>query len=610
MVQKQDFIYGDTINGKFWNIELLDTNEIITYYGKIGNKPRLSKQSFDNYQEALSFYHTIIQKKISKGYSPIKKDIPITPPVISITPPNISINPKDCRENKERCPELSLEKNKDLVCNESTGRCITASKTKKNTANHQPVIHHNNNINAKDCRENKERCPELSLEKNKDLVCNESTGRCITASKTKKNTANHQPVIHHNNNINAKDCRENKERCPELSLEKNKDLVCNESTGRCITASKTKKNTTTTMVNKPKEPELPKPEINTVVFKGEPMLADKFYDSNIDMEYKETKKKPKKAHYIYHGTSGKRVQNKWVFENIPTVYHINPTNWLLSEKYDGVRAVWNGKDFVSRTNKIYHAPEWFKKLMPPSRALDGELHCGRGNFQLVSGITRHLVPNDKDWATVTYQVFDIPEKNFSTIPLYKRLVQLHNLVLESCQKWDSIHLPDTIDKPHHCPLQFTQQYTIKNMEHAYQLYKEAIINGAEGVMIRHPDSNYEYKRSKNLLKWKPILDAEGVVIDYNEGTGRLKGMLGTFKVMLINDNTKKIDKDKIFNLSGRLTDDFRSKYKFKNGSIITTPPNNNNIYPVINDIVTFTFMEYTNDGIPRQPIYQRIRNEN
>ena len=77
MVQKQDFIYGDTINGKFWNIELLDTNEIITYYGKIGHKPRLSKQSFDNYQEALSVYHTIIQKKISKGYSPIKKDIPI-----------------------------------------------------------------------------------------------------------------------------------------------------------------------------------------------------------------------------------------------------------------------------------------------------------------------------------------------------------------------------------------------------------------------------------------------------------------------------------------------------------------------------------------------------
>lgn len=34
--------------------------------------------------------------------------------------------------------------------------------------------------------------------------------------------------------------------------------------------------------------------------------------------------------------------------------------WLMSEKLDGWRAMWNGFDFVSREGRILPAPEWFK----------------------------------------------------------------------------------------------------------------------------------------------------------------------------------------------------------------------------------------------------------
>ena len=40
--------------------------------------------------------------------------------------------------------------------------------------------------------------------------------------------------------------------------------------------------------------------------------------------------------------------------------------WLLSEKFDGYRACYcpKEKQFYSRQNKLFHAPEWFLDAMP------------------------------------------------------------------------------------------------------------------------------------------------------------------------------------------------------------------------------------------------------
>ena len=419
-------------------------------------------------------------------------------------------------------------------------------------------------------------------------------------------------TIKKNQHLVDKDCRTNRQRCIDLEKQKGKELICNPDSGRCITKPIERKTVKKTQkdieVKKTKKQSITKTNIDRtpkVVFNKDAMLADKFYDSNLDMEFKETGSN-KKKHIIFNGDSGSRLGDKWKFTSRPTLYNNDPTNWLLSEKYDGVRAIWNGVNFMSRGHKIYHAPKWFKQLMPPGRALDGELHSGIGNFQQVTGITRHLEPNERDWAKITFQVFDIPEMDLVKQPFTHRLQVLQEVVEETCRKWEHMDVPEFCPKK--CPLQYTEQIVVKNMEHAHQLYKEAILKGAEGVMLRPPDSIYEFKRSKHLLKWKPVLDAEGQVIGYNEGSNRLTGQLGTFKVMLINDKTKELEEDKVFNLSGRLTDDFRKKYKFNKGDIVSEPKKGGE-YPLIGDIVTFTFMEYTNDGIPRQPIFQRIRKE-
>jgi DNA ligase-1 len=338
------------------------------------------------------------------------------------------------------------------------------------------------------------------------------------------------------------------------------------------------------------------------------MLADKFYDPNVDMEFKETGNYNKKKWIVFNGDSGVRKGESWTFDNTPTLYAKDPKGWIISEKFDGVRAVWNGQNFTSRSKNIYHAPEWFKKLLPENHSLDGELHCGRGCFQKASGITRHLEPVDKDWTTIKFQVFDIPDPELVNKPFIERIEVYKKVVRDCCEKWDSIELPTGIEKPVECPIEFTDQIKVDNLSQAYKIYKEFIIRGAEGAMLRPPNSIYEHKRSKNLLKWKPSLDAEALVVGYNEGSGRLTGRLGTLQVQLIDDITKKVDPKKEFSLSGRLTDKFRNQYQFRDGEINKVPEKNDE-YPIIGDKVTLTFMEYTDKGLPRQPIFQRIRNE-
>lgn len=49
-------------------------------------------------------------------------------------------------------------------------------------------------------------------------------------------------------------------------------------------------------------------------------------------------------------------------------------------------------------------------------------------------------------------------------------------------------------------------------------------------MLRDPDSMYENRRSKSLLKVKTFHDDEAEVIGYKAGTGRCTGMVGALKV--------------------------------------------------------------------------------
>ena len=86
---------------------------------------------------------------------------------------------------------------------------------------------------------------------------------------------------------------------------------------------------------------------------------------------------------------------------------IDPSKYLVSEKLDGVRALWDGTTLRFRSGRTIAAPAWFLAKLPKT-PLDGELWMGRGSFDAVSGAVRRSQPLDAEWEKVKYLVFELP----------------------------------------------------------------------------------------------------------------------------------------------------------------------------------------------------------
>jgi DNA ligase-1 len=330
-----------------------------------------------------------------------------------------------------------------------------------------------------------------------------------------------------------------------------------------------------------------------------PMLADKFFDSS------QTKKNNS---FEFEGSSGNFNNGKWTFSKTLTFYRTNPTGWYASEKKDGVRSIWLSKtnNFVSRTGKIYTSPVWLKDLLSSTnQPIDGELFGGVDTFASTSGLMRRNRVDGKDWSTITFEVFDIPQIKK---PFRHRLKMLKTVVQKCNSRWSNIREKYPDEKlPLKSPLRMIPQVLVRNMKHVYKLYKRLVLQGSEGLMLRHPNSAYTPgKRSKHMLKWKPSPTAEGLVVGINEGKNRLKGKLGTFTVQLYTN--RKTNPKKVFKVSGRMSDQFRGKYKFKNGKIYTHPKNKDD-FPGLGDLITFEYMSFSKSGIPRQPIFVHKRHK-
>src|SRR5215813_12543341 len=87
--------------------------------------------------------------------------------------------------------------------------------------------------------------------------------------------------------------------------------------------------------------------------------------------------------------------------------NVDPAKYLISEKYDGVRAIWDGKVLRFRSGRTVNAPTWFVAKLPPE-SLDGELWLGRGRFETLSGIVRKTEPQDDEWRQIKYMIFELP----------------------------------------------------------------------------------------------------------------------------------------------------------------------------------------------------------
>lgn len=79
----------------------------------------------------------------------------------------------------------------------------------------------------------------------------------------------------------------------------------------------------------------------------------------------------------------------------------NPSDWFVTEKLNGCRCYWDGANGWSKSGQRIELPPRIRCALPRS-PLDGEIHAGRGGFE----IARAAVQYNRWDAAVQFTAFD------------------------------------------------------------------------------------------------------------------------------------------------------------------------------------------------------------
>jgi DNA ligase 1 len=242
---------------------------------------------------------------------------------------------------------------------------------------------------------------------------------------------------------------------------------------------------------------------------------------------------------------------------------IDPTGFLVSEKYDGVRALWDGRVLRFRSGLTIAAPEAFIERLPPV-PLDGELWLGRGRFEALSGLVRRQSPDAAAWRQLRYMVFDLPGASGSFAERAQRIAALARHT-----GWPQ--------------LQAVEQALLASPHALQRRLDEVVAAGGEGLMLHRANALHVAGRSATLLKLKPLHDAEARVTGHVAGRGRHAGRMGALRV--------RSEQGVNFLLGIGFSDAQRE-----------APP-------ALGTLVSYTHRGFTADGVPRFASFLRLRSE-
>jgi len=252
--------------------------------------------------------------------------------------------------------------------------------------------------------------------------------------------------------------------------------------------------------------------------------------------------------------------------------------WYISRKLDGVRCLLyykngeilsasrGGGDYdvsttLIRQNKILL--NWFKQN--PTLILDGELYSHGQSLQRLSGIARL-----KTWETrcelLEYWIYDIVSENIFE-ERYNKLMELQEL-LEGDLK-----------------VKVIDHYKVSGYLKIKKLHDQFVSEGFEGLVMRNPNKEYGIGKRSSLymIKEKNYQDSEFEIVGFEEGLR---------------------DEDMVFICKTANGKQFQAKpigprelkYEYLK-----------NMNQIIGKMATVKFFNWTEDGIPSQPILKAIR---
>lgn len=246
-------------------------------------------------------------------------------------------------------------------------------------------------------------------------------------------------------------------------------------------------------------------------------------------------------------------------------------------KLDGIRCIASRKGLFTRNGKqIVSSPHIFKTVKtifenhPEIIAFDGELynHELKHDFNKITSLVKRTKVSEEDFAET------------------QKLVQYHiyDAIIKDTAFTDRLR---SIERYHHYPyIQIVSTEIVNDeqfLDDIYAMYLEA---GYEGQMIRIADSEYEFGRTKSLLKRKEFEDEECELLDVVEGNGNRSGMAGSVHCKHPNGNE--------FDANMRGGNDFYKELL-------------ENKKDYIGKMVTIRYQNLTPDGIPRFPVMIAVR---
>lgn len=238
------------------------------------------------------------------------------------------------------------------------------------------------------------------------------------------------------------------------------------------------------------------------------------------------------------------------------------SEYWVSEKLDGVRGHWDGESLWTRGGYAIATPVWFTQGWPAT-PMDGELWIGRGRFDEVSAIVRRATPEDADWRTLQFMVFDLPAHGGT----FTERVRAMQAVTDARSPW----------------LKMIEQFKVADADALDRRLQAIVDAGGEGLMLHHGGARYQAGRSAGLLKYKQYEDAEAWVVGYTDGRGKYAGQVGA---LIVED-----DAGRRFRLGSGLSDVQRE----------SPPP--------LGSWVTYRYNGLTSSGLPRFARFMRVRAE-
>ncbi|MEY8252815.1 MAG: DNA ligase [Colwellia sp.] len=249
------------------------------------------------------------------------------------------------------------------------------------------------------------------------------------------------------------------------------------------------------------------------------------------------------------------------------IYHkvADISQYYVSEKLDGIRGYWDGKQLLTRQGNLINSPSWFTQYWP-TFPIDGELWLDRGKFQtLLSCVSKHSAEENKAlscWKKVRFMMFDLPKLQGD---FKERVNKMQHLLIQ-------------FPSPY---LAMISQLKFKALSDLDNKLNEVIAAQGEGLMLHLGSAHYQIGRNSALMKLKKHQDAEATVIGHTKGKGKYQNQLGAIKV--------KTSDGIIFKIGSGFSDVQRAN-----------PPK-------IGTIITFKYNGLTQAGIPRFARFWRIK---